>query len=142
MGYYSITKEVTTLLLLIACALWTLKNAHNAQRIRIAPAIQLNNLARQDPQNLYPLKDRHLIRMLLMDIILYAVFSFLMAIFLMYQQITQHEVKSLEQIQIDVLIRNVCLLSIAVPFCSSCYTNLIASATFRREVKKIFLLRL
>ena len=139
MGYYSVTKEMTALLLLIICALWTVKNVHNAHRVRIAPHIHPNSLARQDPRNLHTTKDRQLIRMLLMDIVIYAIFSFLMAIFLMYQEITQNKEKSFVRIKTEVFIRNVCLLSIAIPFCSSCYTNLIASAAFRTEVKKVLL---
>ena len=67
---------------------------------------------------------------------IYALFSFMMAIVLMYQEITQHQEKSFVRTQLEVFIRNVCFLSIAIPFCSSCYTNLIVSLTFRKEVKK------
>lgn len=134
-GYYSLIKEITALVLLIVCALWTVKNVHNAHRVRLAP----NNHAGQDHRNVHTLKDRQLILMLLMDIVIYAIFSFLIAIFLMYQEITQNQEKNFDRIKIEVFIRNVCFLSIAIPFCSSCYTNLIASTTFRKEVKKVFL---
>ena len=123
---------IRLLFLLIVCALWTVKNVHHARQVRVAP----NNIARQHAQPSKSSKDRQLIRMLLMDILIYALFSFMMVIFLMYQEITQHQENSFVRTQLEVFIRNVCFLSIAIPFCSSCYTNLIVSLTFRKEVKK------
>ena len=137
MGYYSITKEISALILLIICALWTVKNVRSVRRVRVAPDVHPNHLVEQDGRPKNRSKDRQLIWMLLMDIVIYALFSFTMAIFLVYQEITQHQMKSVVRTRIEVFVRNVCFLSIAVPFCSSCYTNLIASATFRKEVKKL-----
>ncbi|CAF4129150.1 unnamed protein product [Rotaria sordida] len=67
-GYYSLVKELTTLLLMIICGLWSIMNVRSMRRVR----------------------DRQLILLLLMDIIIYTLFSFVFAIFLIYQQITQN----------------------------------------------------
>ena len=81
-------------------------------------------------------KDRQLIFMLLMDMTIYGLFSFMFAIFLIYQQITQDYIKTMERIQIENVFRNLCLFSIDISICISCYANLIVSKTFRKEVKK------
>ena len=85
------------------------------------------------------LKDRQFISMLLIDILNYALFSFMFAIFLIYQQITENPVKNFEQIQIEIFVRNLCLFIIGIPFCISCNANLLVSKTFRGEVKKLLL---
>lgn len=137
MSYYSMTKEISALVLLIICALWTVKNVRSVRPVRVVPDIQPNHRVGRNGRTKNRSKDCQLIQMLLMDIVIYALFSFMMAIFLVYQEITQHQIKGVVRIRIEVFIRNVCFLSIAVPFCSSCYTNMIASRTFRKEVKKL-----
>ncbi|CAF4306656.1 unnamed protein product, partial [Rotaria magnacalcarata] len=61
---------------------------------------------------------------------------FAYAIFLIYQQITQYCIKSAEQTQIETVVRNLCLFSSGIPFCTSGYANLVVSKTLRREAKK------
>lgn len=136
-GYFSIIKEISALLLLILFGLWSIRNVQSLGRIR--PAFESSvsrTVAESSPQSSSS-KDRQLVLMLFMDISIYASFSFMFAIFLMYQQITQDYVKSMDRIQIETVVRNICLFSIGIPFCTSCYTNLIASKTFRKEVKKV-----
>ena len=76
--------------------------------------------------------------MLLMDILIYGLFYSTYAIFFLYQQITQNDVKSPVQIQIESIVRNLAQLAATFPASTSFYTNLIASKTFRHEVKKSF----
>ncbi|CAF0807250.1 unnamed protein product [Adineta steineri] len=140
MGYYSIVKETTALLLLIICGLWSIKNIRKTRRVRIAPVLSVSGTTVGN-NILSSSKDRQLILMLFMDITIYILFSFSFAIFLMYQQITQNQLKTSDRIQIETIIRNICLFSSGIPFCLGCYTNLFISKTFRSEIKKIFLSR-
>lgn len=131
--YYTLIKETLVLALMMICGLYSISNIRNIHHIR--GTIMEGNL------NSTTSKDRQLIFMLIMDIISYALFSFVLAIFLIYQQITQNYIKSFDQIQIENNIRRICLFSMAISCCSSFYANLIVSKTFRNEVKKFFLRR-
>ena len=141
MGYYALVKEITALSLLTIFGLWSIKNIRSARHGRVAPNLSLSVTAGENSLHSSPSssssKDRQLVLMLLMDIIIYALFSFVFAIFLMYQQITQNQLKSADQTQIEVIIRNICLFSAGIPFCLGFYTNLLVSKTFRSEVKKL-----
>jgi hypothetical protein len=83
-------------------------------------------------------KDRQLALMLLMDVIIYGLFFSTFAIYLLYQQITQYNVKSSVQVQIETVVKNLEQFLATIPASTSFYTNLIASNTFRNEVKKVF----
>ncbi len=88
----------------------------------------------------YPInsKDRQLVLILLTEISVYMIFSWMESIYLMYQQVTQYNTKSLIQREIELFISNVSGFSYYIPFCVGFYTNLLVSKTFRSEVKKIF----
>ncbi|CAF1280224.1 unnamed protein product [Adineta steineri] len=137
-SYYSIMKEIVALLLLTIFGLWSIKNIRSMRRVRAAPDISLSGTAVGDNAYSTSSKDRQLVLMLLMDITIYGLFSFMYAIFLMYQQITQNAIKNAEQIEMESIIQYLCLFGIGIPFCTGCYTNLIVSKTFRHEVKKVF----
>ncbi|UJR32743.1 hypothetical protein I4U23_020202 [Adineta vaga] len=139
MGYYSISEEIGALVLLTICGLWSIRNIRVSHRV--APVESFSATRSIVGQNLHSstAKDRQLIHMLLTDISIYALFSIVFAVFLMYQQITQNQVKSGEQTTIETVIRNICLFSAGIPICLSCYTNLLVSKTFRSEAKKMFL---
>ncbi|CAF1465618.1 unnamed protein product [Adineta steineri] len=133
MGYYSIIKEISALLLLTICGLWSIKNIHSLHHMRIV--LNLSVTKNVIETNSSSGKDRQLFSMLLMDIIIYAVFSFIFSIFLMYQQITQNQIKTSDRIQIETVIRDLCLFSAGIPFCLGCYTNLFVSKTFRTDIR-------
>jgi hypothetical protein len=136
-GYYSLFKEIVALSLMILCGLWSIKNIQSTNRVRLAPDVSVNRTGVESNSHSTLSKDRQLMFMLLIDTTIYGLFSFMYAIFLIYQQITQDYIKSADRIQIENIIQNLCLFSIGIPFCSSCYTNLISSKTFRKEVKKV-----
>ncbi|CAF1227716.1 unnamed protein product [Rotaria sordida] len=137
--YYSLTKESLILILLLICGLWSIKNIRSLHRVRIDNTLSTTRTNVEGKYSkLNSSKDRQLTLMLLMDIIIYALFSLAFAIFLIYQQITQNPLMSLDRIQIENVIRNFCLFSASIPFCTSCYANLIISKTFRNETKKAF----
>jgi hypothetical protein len=138
MGYYQVIKEILTFSLMIIFGLWTIYNVHNIQHIRAAPTASVCRTTMGNTPRSKFSKDRQLIIMLVVDVIIYALFSFAIAVFIMYQQITQNIAKSFDQVQIESAIRNLCLFSMGIPICISCYANLIVSKTFRNEVKKLF----
>jgi uncharacterized membrane protein YeiB len=84
-------------------------------------------------------KDRQLIQILLVDISVYILFSLMISIVLMYNQITQQESETLVYARRQAFLMNVGTFSSYIPFCIECYTNLLVSKTFRHEVKKIFM---
>jgi hypothetical protein len=85
MGYYSLMKEMIALLLLTICGLWSIKNIRNMGLIRAVLNLSVNGTTTKGRSQSTSLKDRQFIFMLLMDITIYALFSFVFAIFLMYQ---------------------------------------------------------
>jgi hypothetical protein len=56
----------------------------------------------------------------------------------MYQIITANYIKSPQRQAIEAVVTELCLFSLGIPFCTSCYANLIVSKTYRKEVKKVF----
>ena len=62
----------------------------------------------------------------------------MLPIFLMYQQVTQNNLKSLVQGQIELFITAFSGFIYHIPCCTGCYTKLLASKSFRKEVKNLF----
>ncbi|UJR20372.1 hypothetical protein I4U23_023504 [Adineta vaga] len=137
-SYYSLVKEIAALSVMIMCGLWSIKNVRHFHQIHVEPSLSLTRRAVAIGTQANTAKNRQMLWMLFLDITIYVLFSFTFAIFLMYQQITQNHFKNVEQQEIELVIRYLCLFSIAVPFCVSFYTNLIVSKTFRKEVRKVF----
>ena len=139
-SYYALIKEVSTLFLLIICGLWSIKNIRKSAQ-RIAPSVHSSVTASVATRTLRSnsSKDHQFILMLVMDIIFYVSFSLMFAFFLIYQQITQNEMKTIERTQIENSVRNFCLFGVGISFASSFYANLSISKTFRTELKKIVL---
>ncbi|CAF1438750.1 unnamed protein product [Adineta steineri] len=82
-------------------------------------------------------KDHQLIRMLLMDIIIYVISKTPLAIFYIYQQITQYQEKSLEQQAIEESILYFTYFLFFIENSISAYTNILVSSTYRTEIKRI-----
>ncbi len=139
--YYTIMEETLLLSIMIICGLYSINNIRRVGRVRAAlnePVIVATVASdAHSPSS----KDRQFVFMLIMDIIIYTLFSFVLAIFFMYQEITQNYVKSSGRIQVENNVRNLCFFCLNIPCCTSCYANLIVSKTFRNEVKKMFLWR-
>ncbi|UJR11034.1 hypothetical protein I4U23_015218 [Adineta vaga] len=137
--YYTIIKETLMLSLMIICGLCSIHNIRSIHHIQVVPK---ELIRRQIPLNenhhSSSSKDRQLVFMLIGDITTYTFFSFIFGIFVLYTQITKNDSKKFEHIQIENSLRNICLFSINIPCCISCYVNLFISKTFRNEMKKIF----
>ena len=140
LSYFSLCRAISALSLLIICGLWSIKNIRNLRKIT-APTSFTAAATTPSPSTTThstSSKDRQLCFILLIDIVIYTLFSFAFAIYLIYQQITQSHVKNIERTQIETIVSNICQFSGAIPFCFSYYANLILSKTFRNEIKKIF----
>jgi hypothetical protein len=138
LSYYSIMEEIVALALLIFFGLWSIKNTRSTRRITATNDLSVTRIGGlRGNLQLISSKDRQMVFMLFMDITIYALFSCVYGIYLIYEEITQNYEKSDDRIQIETYVQYICLYSISIPFCTSCYTNLIASKTFRKEVKKV-----
>ena len=135
-GYYSIIEEILVMLFMIICGAWPIKNIRNTRRTRVAPSLSVSGNTLGGGPFSTSSKDRQLVLMLVVDTTMYILFNLALGTFLMYQQITQNDLKLPEQIQIETFARNICLFSVGISVSTSCYTNLTVSKTFRSEAKK------
>lgn len=137
-SYVSLVKEILIPLLMTFFGLWSIRNIRNIRRITIATNstsgignhVGTNSISSRA-------RDRQMILMLLIDITIYIFFSLIMAISLMYEQITLNRVKTLEVFQVETFVKSVAMFTAHIPFCVTCYANLLVSKTFRKEVKHL-----
>ena len=137
MNYILLIKDVLALLLIIICGLWSIRNIQNRTRVRAAPDLSAGRTTGLGTGR-FTSKDRQLMLMLLMDIGIYVLFNCGVVTFLIYRQITLYYIKSRDQLDIEDSVKKLCLFSAAIPYCTSCYTSLIISKTFRNKMKKVF----
>lgn len=140
-SYFSLIKEALVLVLMILFGSWSVKNIHSVRRARIIPDVSISRTTAGVHVHATSSKDRQLMFMLLVDTSIHALFSSAFRIFLIYQQITQNYIKNAEQMQTENIVRNLCLFSAGIPFCASCYANLVVSETFRYEARRAVLYR-
>ncbi|CAF2830645.1 unnamed protein product [Rotaria sp. Silwood2] len=81
---------------------------------------------------------RQFVWMVLIDTLLYGIFCSMAAIFLTHQQITQYQQKSIEQLQLDIFLKQITVFCLHIPFGVSCYTNLLVSKAYRNAMKNVF----
>ncbi|UJR24248.1 hypothetical protein I4U23_027215 [Adineta vaga] len=136
-SYSSLFKAIAALSLMIIFGIWSIKNIRRLEQVRPVASLSATTVVVDTVRHSHSSKDRQLCFILLIDIIIYALFSFLFTFYLIYQQITQNYVKNAERTQLETIISNICLFSGTIPFCISCYANFIISKTFRNESKKI-----
>lgn len=117
---------------------WTVKNIRRVRRVtQRSTAVPTEPTGGVRPHRLHS-KDQQLIRMLLVDIIIFVVCKSPLTLFYMYQQITQHAEKSVEQQVVERAILHFTYFLFFAENCLSCYTNFLVSKTFRAEVIQIF----
>ncbi|UJR32404.1 hypothetical protein I4U23_019866 [Adineta vaga] len=135
-SYYTlIVNGIIPLVLLSTFTILTMRNLHRRSarivaglRSRTYPGRLVNH------RTTFRRIDRQLIRMLLIEIFTCVIFNFVHPGVLLYRQITQYQVKSHEVQMIEEFIISISTLSVHIPFCTSLYTNLIISKTFRKEI--------
>ena len=134
-GYYStIIKGILMSSLLIIFGIWTWKNLQTVHRHRIVhiTTTTANSLRNQD--NGVLLKNRQLALMLLMEILIYVLFTLMLSIVGIYQQIAKNE----SQTAFTFFIRIIGAFVSYTPLYANFAGNLFISKTFRLEVKRIF----
>ncbi|UJR06850.1 hypothetical protein I4U23_011139 [Adineta vaga] len=140
-SYYSLIVKVfliPSLLIIFGClALNNIRRAHH----RIIPASIVTNTGaiQRGQKQLSRAKDRQFALMMFIDISIYMIFSFMLSAILMYQQITQYNVKNSVQIQLDTFLKIVATFINYISMCIVCYTNILVSKTFRKSIKNIIL---
>ncbi|CAF1056885.1 unnamed protein product [Adineta ricciae] len=116
---------------------WTVMNIRQARRIKqrlsmvpvgVTTIIRLHNLRSQDQQ---------IIRMLLVDIIIYIICKLPVVIMYMYAQITQYAEKSQEQHTIEQAFLQFAYFVFFIENSVACYTNLLVSKRFRKELLRL-----
>ena len=137
-GYYSLViKGILVPLLMLIFGLWAVKNVRTVAHVTRVSVLPTTATATTRNMHTGHSKDRQLLRILLVDIIIYVVFLLLIIVVLMYQQFYQPQTPVEAQVQHSLVIFGV--FSTYIPFCIGCYTNLLASKTFRSEIKNILL---
>ncbi|CAF1274277.1 unnamed protein product, partial [Rotaria sordida] len=135
LAYYSLVKGISVPFLMILFGLLAIKNIRRLCRINVVTDGRNNSYV---PSS----KDRKLIYMVLMNIIVYILFDSIKTLYLMYEQITQYHIKNDLQKQMDNFFRSIGGFSLYIRFCICGYINLLVSGSIiREEIKKIFLWR-
>jgi hypothetical protein len=139
-GYYGLViKGVLIPSLMAICGLRTVYNIRSVRRVNMANGSTVTGPVTMGNLSSVHSKDRQMILILLVDISIYLIFSLMIIVMAMYEQITQFEQKSFTQIQIELFVRYISIFSLAIPFCTVCYSNLLVSKTFRNGIKTILL---
>ena len=135
--YFLLIKGVLIPVLMIILGFWCVKNVRTVARVRHARSIQIPGIVTIGDIHTHHPKDRQLLRILQIDIVVYTVFNLMIAIVLMYQQFSQQP-SSLIEVQMQSLLLSASVFSTYIPYCVGCYTNLMASKTFRHKIITIF----
>ena len=139
--YYSlIVIGVGAPALMSVFGIWTMKNVQQAQHtVRPSGASTIRITVGVNRPYATRSKDHQLVRMLLMEIGVYILARFPATAFLIYSQITQYETKSIEQSIVEQSIASITYFSGFIDSSIACYINILASKTFRAELKRILL---
>ena len=125
-------------LLMIFFGLWTIRNIRKISRAT-HPADAMNQAnAGSNSSRAVQSKDHQFIRMLLVDIVFYVVSVSTSTIFLIYQQIIQYQIKTIEQVTYEGYVASIGYFLVYLAPSVSRYANLIVSKNFRIEFKRIF----
>ncbi len=122
---------------MIIFGLLTRKNIRQVRRIGIDVGVcVLTNEVRLMPYSqTLNAKERQMIVMLLVELLVYIIFSCINLIYLLYKQLTEYELKSIEKQMIEQFISTILFF---IPYSINFYINLLVSKAFHKEIKKIF----
>jgi hypothetical protein len=137
--YCSLLKETSIPLITVFFGLWSVKNIRRMRRVAFVPVISTTKSQTVNGPHGVHAKVRQLIFMLLINIVIYILFSLIVAITLLYNQFTQYQIKRPKEIQTELYLANLAQYSVHVPLCITSYAHLLVSKTFRNESKRIFL---
>ena len=140
--YYNIVaRGILVPLFMTIFAFWTVKNIRLRRQVQVAPSLGTNQTRVAPKPAVFRARDRQFILLLSVDIFVYIFFNLMLTAVTMQEQLTQYQQKSMEQGAIQILVRQIGQFCTQVPFCISCYTNMLVSKNFRQEVKKIILFK-
>jgi hypothetical protein len=125
------------LLLIMIFGFWTLKNVRQVRRPALRSVPTNTGIITIGRPHKLRSKDRQLIQMLLLDIILFVTCRSPVTIIGLYRQITQYENKSAEQEINEQCILQITYFVYFIENSVGCYTNILVSKTFRIELKRI-----
>ena len=138
--YYSvIVLGILVPLVMIILGWWTVKNVQKLNRIGPVSNVPATGTTGNGGLRSANSKDRQLIRMLLVDVIIYLIFNLMISVVRVYGQITQNPLDSLVETITKAFLTTVGDFSAFIPYCIGCYTNLLVSKTFRHEIKQILM---
>ena len=87
------------------------------------------------------LKDHQLFRILLVDVGVYLIFTSMLSVVLTYQQIVTAQSQGTDEGRIRGFYALVSVFNGYIPSCIWFYSNLLVSATFRHEAKKVLMFK-
>ena len=120
--------------------IWTMKNVRQTQHaVQPSGASTIRTTVGVNRPYATRSKDHQLVRMLLMEIGVYILARFPATAFMIYNQITQYETKSIEQRIVEQSIASITYFSNFIDPSIACYINILVSKTFRAELKRILL---
>ncbi|CAF1485662.1 unnamed protein product [Adineta steineri] len=129
MRYYSLVmKGIVIPLLFVIFGLWIMKNYRNTSRVMCISHLEIVESERKS-------KDREMIMILVKDIIVYIIFSSITSIIMIYELITEHHIKNVEEKEVEYSIRYVGMFCVSMSYCFGFYTNVCLSKRFRENVK-------
>jgi hypothetical protein len=136
MSYYSLLiNGILPPLLLSIFGIWTMRNIAELRARRQKSNLMHTAATVVGRSYTIQSKDYQLIRMLLVDIMSYLICKCPAVFFMLYLQITQYVEKSEDRQLIEQAILQLTYFWYFVDNCISCYTNILVSKTFRKELK-------
>ena len=137
--YTVIVRGIGVPFLLAVLGCWTVRNLKRLGRVRDATLTTTVDQQTRNESLLANTRNRQLILILLIEIATYLIFCLALTVILVYQQITPDTAGNLEAIFTNVFILRMGIFCNYIPSCISCFNNLLASKTFRKEVKNTIL---
>ncbi|CAF1047102.1 unnamed protein product [Adineta steineri] len=134
-SYYTILiQDILIPLLMIILGAWAVKNLRKRRQVTTVTVTTVTVAVRPTQSKS---TDSQLIRILMIDIGIYILFSAMMPPVLIYLQILQARSYDFGKLQFGIFLLNVAAFCTYIPFCVGFYTNFLVSKTFRYEVKNI-----
>ena len=135
---------ILTVLLMTIFGLWAVRNVRRLRQTNRAieqgtsgPATSGTVVVTRP--NISQSKDHQLVRMVLVDILLYISCKCPVPIMAFYNVVTKDQQKSPERSSIEQLVLQLLYFIFYINNCISCYTNMLVSQTFRTELKRVLL---
>ncbi|CAF1232855.1 unnamed protein product [Adineta steineri] len=138
--YYSVVVNgclPPVLMTIFGC--WTVKNVRQIRRVRPHVSTRTTGAVVVGRPDTLQSKDQQLIRMLFIDILSYIICKCPVTMMLIYQQITKYDNKSNERQKNEQSILQLIYFLYFVENSIGCYTNILASKTFRAELKRMLI---